>query len=100
MLLAVKSTEVAVPVASVTAVFCPLANAPLAPLPGAANVTVAPLTGLLPASFTCTVSAFANGVLIAVLCGDPAVTSIDAAGPAWFVRAKPVDNAPTVAVTV
>ncbi len=52
--LAVSAGEVALPEASVTAVavFVPPAKLPLAPLAGAVNVTVTPLTGLPPASFT------------------------------------------------
>src|SRR5438309_1173041 len=41
-----------------------LLNTPDAPDPGAVNVTFTPETGLLPASFTVTASAFAKAVLI------------------------------------
>lgn len=47
-----NTAAVATPDALVIAVFRPPANVPLAPLPGAAKVTVAPLTGLLKESFT------------------------------------------------
>jgi hypothetical protein len=50
--LAVNVTDVATPLAFVVAVFTPPANVPLAPLPGAVNVTVTPETGLLDASLT------------------------------------------------
>ena len=73
--------EVAVPEAFVTAVFWPPANEPLAPLPGAANVTVAPLTGLLPESRTSTVNGFPKGELSGALCGDPPVIVRDAGEP-------------------
>jgi hypothetical protein len=44
-------------------------NTPLAPEPGAVNVTLTPDTGRLPASMTVTASAFANAVLTVVDCG-------------------------------
>jgi len=74
----------------------------LAPLAGAANVTVTPLTGLLPASFTVACSSVGNAVLIATLCGVPAVAMIVAAGPALLVSKKFAGAATpaTVAVTV
>ena len=50
--LAVKTADIATPRPLVVAVVTPPASVPLAPLPGAVNVTVAPLTGLLPESFT------------------------------------------------
>jgi hypothetical protein len=53
---------------------------PLAPPPGAANVTVAPATGLLPPSLTVAWSAVPKTVLIVALCGVPAVAVI-LAGP-------------------
>ena len=46
-----------------------LMKRPLAPLPGAVNVTFTPDTGLLPASFTVTARAFVKAVLTAVDCG-------------------------------
>src|ERR1700688_4315535 len=89
MLLAVKTVEVATPLAFVTAVFTPPANVPLAPVcAGAVNVTVTPLTGLLPASFTVACSAVVNAVPIVALCGVPAVAVTLAAEPALLVRAK------------
>jgi len=50
--LAVKTATVATPEAFVVAVFAPPAKVPLAPLPGAVNVTNTPLTGLLKESLT------------------------------------------------
>jgi hypothetical protein len=69
---------------------------------GAANVTITPLTGLLPASFTVACNSVANAVLIAALCGVPAVAVMLAAGPALLVSAKfaYVTTPATVAVTV
>jgi hypothetical protein len=61
-------------------------NRALAPLPGAVNVTMTPLTGLFPASRTVACSAVPKLVLTAVLCGVPAVALTVAAGPAVFVR--------------
>jgi len=46
-----------------------LENTPLAPAPGAVNVTLTPETGLLPASFTVTASGFENAVEIPAPCG-------------------------------
>src|SRR6202049_3539491 len=89
MLLAVNTAEVATPLAFVVAVFTPPANVPLAPVcAGAVNVTVTPLTGLLPESFTVACSAVVNAVLIVALCGVPPVAVIVPADPVMFVRAK------------
>ena len=84
--------------------FPPPAKVPLAPLPdaGAVKVTVAPLTGLPPASLTVTCSGVGYAVLIAVLCGVPAVAVMLAASPTWLLNEKlaaPVTPA-TLAVTV
>ena len=85
---AVKIGAVATPDAFVVAVFTPPAKVPLAPLVGAANVTVTPLTGLLKASFTVACSWVAKAVLTVALCGVPAVAVILAAAPARLVSAK------------
>ena len=69
--MAEKATDVAIPDAFVMAVFTPPAKAPLAPLPGAVKVTVAPLTGLELESFTTTTIGAAKTVLMVALCGDP-----------------------------
>src|ERR1700688_317826 len=103
MLLAVHTAEFATPLAFVTAVFTPPANVPLAPVcAGAVNVTVTPLPGLLPESFTVACSAVVNAVLIVALCGVPAVAAMLAADPAVFVRVKlaVVLTPATLAVTV
>jgi hypothetical protein len=65
------------------------------------NVTVTPLTGLLPASVTVACSAVANAVLTVVLCGVPAV-AVMLAGTAVLVRLKlaAVATPATLAVTV
>ena len=78
-----------------------LLNVPLAPLPGAVNVTSTPDTGLLPASFTVTASAV-NGALMAALCGVvPEFADMLLADPGVLVSKKftvvsPDDDAVTV----
>jgi hypothetical protein len=98
--LAVNVGAVATPCVVLVAVtvVCPPVNVPLAPLVGAANVTTAPLTRLLNASFTVTCSA-ANAVPTATLCGVPAVAVTPVTEPAWFVNAKLAVTPFTVAVT-
>jgi len=100
--LAVNVAEVATPLAFVTAVFTPPAKLPLAPLPGAVNVTVTPETGFPPLSFTVATSGAANVVLMVVLCGVPLVAVMLAGVPAVFVSKKfaAVTTPATVAVTV
>ena len=99
-----KAGAVATPLAFVVdcAVVAPPVKVPLAPLEGAVNVTVAPLTGLPPLSLTVACMAVANAVLAAMLCGVPAVGVILAAGPAWLVNAKTAGEATplTVAFTL
>jgi hypothetical protein len=75
-------------------------NVPLAPLPGAVNVTVAPTTGLLLASFTVACSAVVNAVLIVALCEAPAEDVMLAGGGALFVRLKLTDPVTPVALAV
>jgi len=66
-----------------------LLKTPDAPVPGAANVTLTPETGLLPASLTVTASALAKAVLIVADCGVvPAFTVITTAAPAVLVSEK------------
>src|SRR2546430_2548813 len=80
-----------------------LLNTPEAPAPGAVNVTFTPETGLLPASFTVTASAFARAVLIAADCGVvPAFAVIVEGAPVVFVSEKlaGVATPTTVAVTL
>lgn len=99
--MAVKTAELATPLALVVAVFTPPANVPLAPLEGAVKVTTTPLTGLPPPSVTVTCNA-ANGLLMATPCGVPAVAVMLAAAPAVFVSEKfaGLVTPATVAVTV
>ncbi len=77
-------------------------NTPEAPAPGAVNVTFTPDTGLLPASFTVTASAFAKAVLMVADCGVvPAFAVIELAPPAVFVSEKLTVVSPVAAaVTV
>ena len=77
-----KTAAIATPEAFVVAVVMPPAKVPLAPLPGAANVTVTPLTGLLSESFTVACSCTANAVLTVALCGVPTVAVMLAGVPA------------------
>jgi hypothetical protein len=83
---AVKTAEVATPLAFVVAVFAPPANVPLAPVAGGVNVTTVPLTGLFALSLTVATNGAPNAVLTAALWGVPLVAAIEAAGPAVFVR--------------
>src|SRR5260370_31366927 len=72
-----------------------LLKRPLAPDAGAVNVTLNPATGLLPASFTVTASAFANAVLICADCGVvPAFAVIVEAAPVVLVSEKFTDVTP------
>jgi len=101
--LAVNADAVATPLLLVVAVaVAEPPKVPLAPLPGAVNVTTAPLTGLLLASFTVACSAVANAVLTVALCGVPAVAVMLAAVPAVLVRLKlaGVATPDTLAVTL
>ena len=74
----------------------------VAPVEGAVNVTVAPLTGSLFASFTVACRAVVNAVLTVVLCGAPAVAVTLAAGAVVLVSEKPAlaEIPDTLAVTV
>jgi hypothetical protein len=81
----------ATPLEFVTTVIVPvlLLNAPLAPVPGAVNVTLTPETGLFEASFTVTASALANAVPTVADCGVvPALAVIVLAAPEVLVRLK------------
>jgi hypothetical protein len=84
--LAVNVADVAIPEAFVVAVFTPPAKVPLAPVPGAPNVTVTPLTGFPPESFTTATSGAAKAVLILALCGVPLTTAMLLAGPTLLVK--------------
>src|SRR5437667_201551 len=90
---AVNTADVATPLVFVVAVFTPPAKVPLAPLPGAVNVTVTLPTGLFPASVTVATNGAPNAALIDALCPDPLVTTTFAAGPTVFVNEKFADVA-------
>src|SRR5207302_662289 len=90
---------VATPLPFVVAVFTPPAKVPLAPLPGAVNVTTTPFTGLLPASVTVATNGAPNAVLIDALCPEPLVTTTFAAGPTVFVSEKFAEVAPVALAT-
>jgi hypothetical protein len=92
--LAVNVTEVATPLALVTAVFTPPAHVPLGPVcAGAVNVTVTPLVGLPFTSFTVACKFVVKAVLTAALCGVPPVAVIVAGGSGVFVSEKLAANA-------
>ena len=85
-----KGGAVATPLLFVVAVVavCPPANVPLAPLAGAVNVTVTPLSGLLLASLTVAASAVAKAVFTVALCAVPAVAVMLAGGGVFTVKVK------------
>ena len=100
--MAVKAGAVAMPVVEVRAVTVaePL-KVPLAPLVGAAKVTVAPLTGLLFESLTVACNAVAKAVPSVALCGVPPVALMKMVTGAVFVRLNVALDVPlaTVATT-
>jgi hypothetical protein len=100
---AVRVGAVATPLLFVVAVAVadPL-NAALAPLLGAVNVTVTPLTRFPPLSFTVACSAVANAAVIIALWGVPALVETLAGGPGLLVKLKLADvpTPETLAVTV
>src|SRR5882724_536602 len=76
------------------------ANAPLAPLPGAANVTLTPERVFPPASFTVACRAVAKAALTCALWGVPAVAVMVAGGPGLFVKLKLAGDATPSAIAV
>src|SRR5207253_2968031 len=86
--LAVNAADAATPLELVTAVFTPPAKEPLAPLPGAVNVTVTPGTRLLNPSLTVACSGEPNAEFTAALWGVPPVAVMVAGAPAVLVRLK------------
>ena len=100
--MAVTIGDTAMPLALVDAmaVRTALGNVPLAPAAGNVNVTLAPDTGLLPASRTVACSTAANGVETKVDCGVPPVAAMLAAAPAVLVNAKLAGVATPGAVAV
>ena len=92
--LAVKFPDIATPNAFVvTEVTAPLAKLPAAPVVGAVNVTLIPLTGLPPKSFTVAVRGNTNVELMVPVWGVPPVAVTDAAGPAVLVIEKFAEDA-------
>ena len=87
---------------AIVIVAVPLLNVPLAPDPGAVNVTLKPGTGLLAASFTVTAGALPKAALMAADCGVvPALALMLDAAPAVLVSAKLTAVTPVpVAVTL
>src|SRR2546427_92877 len=88
ILLAVNTGAVATPSELVVAVLTPPAKEPLGPLVGAVKVTVTPLTGLFPESFTVACNCVVYAVLTVALCGVPPVAVILAAAPVRLVSEK------------
>ena len=66
----------------------PPAKVPLAPFPGAVNVTVTPLTGLFDTSLTVACKAVVNAELTGALWGVPAVAVMLAGGAETLVSEK------------
>jgi len=97
--LAVNTAEVATPDVFVVAVFTPPAKLPLAPLPGAVNVTTTPATGLLLLSLTVATSGVAKAVPMVALCGVPLVAMIELGGPALIVMLSGFEVLPLTSVT-
>ena len=100
--LAVNAGAKAVPLLPVVtlAVVDPPVKVPLAPLPGAVNFTLTPLTGLPPLSVTVACSSAPNAVPTVALCESPADATMFAAGPAVFVKLKLAVPATPLAVAV
>ena len=92
VLLALNVRAVATPDALVAVVYdaSPLAKVPLAPLPGAVNVTEALATTLPPASFTSDCNKPVNAVPTIALWPDPPAAEMLAAVPADTVAASAV----------
>ena len=72
----------------------------LGPLPGAANVTLTPDTGLLNWSRTVATRGLAKAVLTVVLWPEPDVTTMLLAAPAVFVRLNEAGVPTPLAVAV
>jgi hypothetical protein len=102
VLLALNVRAVATPDALVAVVYdaSPLAKVPLAPLPGAVNVTEALATTLPPASFTSDCNKPVNAVPTIALWPDPPAAEMLAAVPADTVSAKVFDVTPLKAAVM
>jgi hypothetical protein len=72
----------------------PLANVPDAPLPGAANVTVVPGTGLPAASITSATNGLGNALPTVADCPEPDTTETEDGAPGALVRLKLAPLAP------
>jgi hypothetical protein len=96
------NASVAKPLTSVATVIVavPFENVPLAPVAGAVNVTDAPTTGLLPASFTVACNEAVNAKPIVVLCELPAVAVMLAGGAELLVKLKLTDPVTPAALAV
>ena len=88
MALAVNTAELATPELLVVAEMTPPANEPEAPLVGAENVTVTPLTGFPLESSTLTTKGLAKAVLTVVLCGVPPLAVTEDGLAALLVTVK------------
>jgi hypothetical protein len=97
--LAVNEGEVALPAPLVLTVAGP-PKMPLAPLPGALNVTGTPTLALPNASVTVTLKGVGKAVLMSTLCPPPPVAVIRAGAPTLLVRLNVAEAAPLAAVTV
>jgi len=86
--LAVNTAEVAIPDEFVMAVFVPPENVPEAPLLGAVNVTVTPLTAFPFESSTVATRELANARPTVAVCGVPLVAAIEAGLPVVCVTVK------------
>jgi hypothetical protein len=95
---AVNTGAVATPLEFVVAVFTPPAKVPLAPVPGAENVTVIPLVGA-PFVVTVAASCVANAVPTAALCGVPPLALTDMTG-GGLIKVLPEALQPTSAAIV
>jgi len=89
----VNTLVVATPAAFVVAVNTlpanvPPANVPLAPVEGAVKVTVSPMEGLPPESFTVTTSGAAKAVLMVAVWGVPLVGEMVAVAPPELLSKK------------
>ena len=93
-----KAGAVATPLPFVVTLVDP-PKVPLAPLPGAANVTVIPLNGWPPESSTVACSAVANAVFTVALCGVPALAMM-LTGVLVRLKLAGVATPDTLAVTV
>ncbi|MBI5953998.1 MAG: hypothetical protein HY865_20270 [Chloroflexi bacterium] len=95
--LAVNAAEVAYPLSSVVTTFVEpvLWKVPLAPLGGAVNVILTPLTGLPFSSSAVTLKGLINGEFGTALCLLPLMIDMLVAGPASMYSYAPTSQTPT-----